>query len=182
MRAVPRNALVWVAAGLAALSVGLAARTLPARLAGDSGLPPPAATEAPSVAEVSLEPILTWSPFGQPARPAGSAGEAGLGLTLHGVVLASDAEASSAIVSVPGEPARAYTVGQAIAQDAILAEVHGDHVMLTVAGRREVLSFPEDRAEPDPAAGQTGSGVAALRAQTTGGGDEAEDDAAAEDR
>ena len=183
MMPVPRNGLVWVAAGLAALSVGLAARTLPARFAGESGLPPPpAAAEAPALAEVSLEPILAWSPFGRPARPAGPAGESGLGLTLHGVVIASGAEASSAIVSGPGEPARAYAVGQEIAADATLAEVHGDHVVLIVAGRRETLSFPENRGEADPAAGQTDSGVAALRALATGEGDAAGDDAPVEGR
>ena len=105
MMPVPRNGLIWVTAGLAALSVGLAARTLPARFAGESGLPPPpAASEAPAPAEVSLEPILAWSPFGRPARPAGPAAESGLGLTLHGVVIASGAEASSAIVSGPESP------------------------------------------------------------------------------
>ena len=182
MMPAPRNGPVWMTAGLAALSVGLAARTLPARFAGESGVPPPAASEAPALAEVSLEPILAWSPFGRPARPAGPAGESGLGLTLHGVVIASGAEASSAIVSGPGEPARAYAVGQEIAQDATLAEVHGDHVVLIVAGRREALSFPENRGEADPAAGQTDSGVAALRAITTGEGEAAGDDAPVEGR
>ena len=181
MMPVPRNGLIWVTAGLAALSVGLAARTLPARLAGESGLPPPpAASEAPALAEVSLEPILAWSPFGRPARPAGPAGESGSGLTLHGVVIARGAEASNAIVSGPGEPARAYAVGQEIAADATLAEVHRDHVVLIVAGQRETLSFPESRGEPDPASGQTDSGAAALRALTTGDGD-ATGDAAGED-
>jgi len=170
MIAVPRNALVWAAAGLAALSVGLAARTLPARFAGESGLPPPPATsEAPAPVEVSLEPILAWSPFGRPRRPAGPAGETGLGLILHGVVIAADATASGAIVSGPALPARAYTVGQEIAPDATLAEVHGDHVVLMVAGRRETLSFPEDRRAADqPAADQVDSGVAALRTLATG--------------
>jgi hypothetical protein len=179
MTALIRNAPAWVAAGLAALSVGLAARPLPARLAGDSGLPPPPApAEAPPPAEVSLEPILAWSPFGR-AIPAGTAGETGLGLTLHGVVIATGAEASSAIVSGPGAPARPYAVGQEVAADATLAEVHADHVVLTVADRRESLSFPEDRDPNQDAATGTDSGVAALQALVTAPQDSAEDDAPA---
>ena len=89
------------------------------------------------------------------------------------MVIAKGGEASGAILSGAGEPARAYAVGQEIAGDATLAEVHGDHVVLIVAGRRETLAFPETRGAADPAAGQTDSGVAALRALTTGAGEEA---------
>ena len=112
--------LVWLAAALAAVSVGLAAAPLPGRFAGDSGLPPPEPVRREDAAEarVSLDAILALSPFGriaQPAEPAPEAQETELGLTLHGVVIATRPEASSAIVSGPSEPARSYTVGQAVA-------------------------------------------------------------------
>ena len=43
MKSPPASALVWLAAGFAAISIGLAAVPLAARFAGDSGLPPPVA-------------------------------------------------------------------------------------------------------------------------------------------
>jgi general secretion pathway protein C len=159
--ALSRGSLVWLAAALAAVSIGLAALPLPGRFAGDSGLPaPPLPAPGSQPAEVSVDSILAWSPFGRAARPTeGPAGEAALGLTLHGVVLATGREPSSAILSSGAAPARAYLVGQEVMADATLAEVHGDHVVLIVDGRPLNLAFPEERSEP---AGD--SGVDALQA------------------
>jgi type II secretory pathway component PulC len=98
-----------------------------------------------------------------------------LPLTLIGVVIAAEAEASGAIVSGPGQPTRANVVGQAVAPKPTLVEDHGDHVVLIVAGRRETLSFR--RAADQPAAEQTDRGVDALRTLVTVGADTAEDDA-----
>lgn len=167
--------LVWLAAALAAVSVGLHAGPLPWRFAGESGLaapgPVPAATSAAST--VSIEPILALSPFGrlvEPGEPEAPAEETSLGLTLHGVVIADQAEASSAIISGPSGPARSYAVGQEIVAAATLAEVRGGYVVLRVDGRREVLSFPVERR----AGASAGSGgAAALRALVTGGGNAA---------
>jgi general secretion pathway protein C len=168
MTALSRRALVWAAAAVAAASIGLAAIPLPRRFAGDSGLPPP----QPGILDAAPQPdlvesILAWAPFGRPA-PAedGPAPETSLGLTLHGVVIATDPEPSSAILSGASAPAQSYAVGQEIAPGAMLAEVHGDHVVLIVQGRRETLAFPDARPEP-----VADGGVADLRALVTGSED-----------
>jgi general secretion pathway protein C len=161
MIALSRGSLVWLVAAVAAVSIGLAALPLPRRFAGDSGLPAPQppAPES-STSEVSVDSILAWSPFGRAARPTERpAGEAALGLTLHGVVIATGREPSSAILSSAAEPARAYMVGQEVMADATLAEVHGDHVVLLVDGRPLDLAFPAERSEPSG-----DSGVDALQA------------------
>jgi general secretion pathway protein C len=179
MTALSRGALVWAAAGLALLSIALAARPLPGRFAGDSGLPAPGPAPAGDTAEaeVSVEAILAFAPFGEHARPVDEAPaeETALGLTLLGVVVATRPEGSGAIVAGGPGPVRTYAVGQEVAPGATLAEVHGDHVVLVVGDRRETLSFPERRdAAPVPAAPQE-SGVDALRALVTGSGDEPAD-------
>lgn len=163
----PRS-VVWFAAALAAVSVGLAAGPLPWRFAGESGLPEPApvASATPAAAPVALDPILALQPFGRLAEPAApeAAVETALGLTLHGVAIARRPEASSAIISGAEAPARAYAVGQDITGSAALLEVHAGHVVLSVDGRRETLSFPQRRR----AAPSVDSGVAALQALVTG--------------
>lgn len=173
MRRPGAGALVWIATALAAISIGLHAGPLPWRFAGDSGLPAPAivAATADEGDPVSIEPILALAPFGRLApapAPETPVEETALGLTLHGVVIATDAARSSAIISSGEVPARSYQVGEVVAEAATLIEVQGDHVVIEVAGRRETLSFPEIRS----ATGRSGGdrGVAALRALVTGNG------------
>ncbi len=170
MRPPRPGALVWAAVALAAVSVGWAAGPLLWRFAGESGLPapPPAVLGVSETAPVSVEPVLALAPFGHLALPAAPAEavETDLGLTLHGVVIAARPVASSAIISGPSGPARAYGVGQNITPAATLAEVGSDRVVLDVNGRRETLSFPEQRRRSGG-----DSGVAALRALVTGTGD-----------
>ena len=168
----PRTVL-WLAIGLAAVSVGLAAGPLPWRFAGESGLPaaPPPPAPGQTAAPVSIESILALSPFGRivrPDAPERPAEETDLGLTLHGVVIASEQASSSAIVSSESQPARAYLVGDTITGSAALEQVFADHVVLRVDGRHETLSFPERLG-----AGQSASdaGVAALRALVQGSDD-----------
>lgn len=175
----------WAAAAIAAVSVGLAAGPLPWRFAGESGLPAPEA--GPAAAErVSVDGILALAPFGrlvQPETPAAPASETALGLVLHGVVIAARPEASSAMISGPSEPLRSYTVGQAVAEGATLSEVQGDHVVLAVDGRAEILSFPDQGRTAGASA--TSSGVDRLRALVVGAEDAPEtpepEAAAAED-
>lgn len=171
MRRPGAGALVWGAMALAAISIGLQAGPLPWRFMGQSGLPapPPVAAAAPADGAVSIEPILALAPFGRlppPAEPAALVAETALGLTLHGVVIATDPTRSFAIVSSEEDPARSYLVGEVIADKATLAEVNGDHVVLEVGGRRETLSFPETRNAGAP--GGVDRGAAALRALVTG--------------
>ena len=169
---------LWLAIGVAAVSVGLAAGPLPWRFAGESGLPPATSAPTPGRAPdaVSIEPILALSPFGRIVGPdpvAGPAEETALGLTLHGVVIASDPSASTAIVSTESAPARAYVVGDTVAGSAALDQVFADHVVLRVDGRRETLSFPERQGSGMSA---SDAGVAALRALVQNGNEGASPD------
>lgn len=182
MKRLSLDGLFWVGAALAAVSVGLAAGPLPWRLAGESGLPRPAAApdEPTAAAPVSLDAVLALAPFGRvaaPEAPAAPAQETALGLTLHGVVIAGAAGGSSAIVSGPSGPARSYMEGQAITDAATLTGVARDHVVLDVGGRREILSFPETRAAGTRRSGDAGAN--ALRALVTGGGSNAASGASA---
>ena len=172
MKRVSAKGIVWAVAAFAAVTVGLHAGPLPWRFAGESGLgAPDPASFARSPEEVaSIEPILALAPFGRITRavePDAVAEETALGLVLHGVVIATRPEGSSAIISTPDQPARAYAVGETVTPEASLADVQPDHVVLLVDGRSEILSFPKVRT----AGSATGnSGAAALRALVTAGG------------
>ncbi len=152
--------LLWLVAGLVAVSVGLAAGPLPWRFAGESGLPTPSPAAAPPSgrpAAVSLAPIIALSPFGRlaeaPVPEPQVEQETSLGLVLLGVVIASDPKASTAILDGGIGTSRVYTVGDEVAPDATLEAVFVDHVVLMVGGRRETLSFPASvRRQLHPAA------------------------------
>ena len=139
--------VVWLAAAVSAISVGLAAGPVAWRLAGESGQAVGAATAAPATeaARLDLSPILAFAPFGSTVPVAASpqvVGETDLGLTLLGVTLSSPASKSRAIIG-GGDSGRAdsYAVGSNITATATLAEVTRTHVMLMVDGRLETLSF-----------------------------------------
>jgi general secretion pathway protein C len=159
----PPSALVWVVAGLAAASVAISAAPVARHLSGDSGLPAPvvAAAAPPAEAVSSIDAILAWAPFGHVVRPEASPAAAPtLGLTLHGVVIADAPDRSAAILSPESGPAAVFAVGQEVAPGTVLAEVHGDRIVLLADGAPEILEFPETSPEPDP-------GVAALEAAVT---------------
>lgn len=150
IRPVPR-AVVAIAAVLTVTSLGVAAGPVVWRLTGDSGQitgRANAATPAASVdpGRLDLTPILTFQPFGNasptPEIAAQVIGETGLGLTLLGVTIAQPADRSRAIIA-GGDIGRAasYAVGSQITAVATLAEVTQSHVVLTVEGRLETLSF-----------------------------------------
>ncbi len=148
MRRPGAASLFWIATGCAVLSIFVAAAPLPRRFAGDSGLPPPASTPPPaaSAEPVSIDPILQLSPFGRIIRAVSGAPapqETTSGLILHGVVIATRPENSTAIVSGPGVPARVYHIGETIIGSTSIETVFVDHVMLLVDGRPESLSFPQ---------------------------------------
>lgn len=139
--------ILWIVAGLAAISVGIAAGPLPWRFLGESGLPPPAPVGAAGGAPpaVSLDPIIALSPFGRPeaeAEPEPEVQETSLGLVLLGVVIATDPADSTAILEGGIGPSRVYAVGDRVADNALLAAVYVDHVVLDVDGHPESLSFP----------------------------------------
>lgn len=144
--------VVWLAAGLVAVSVGLTIRAIPQRLAHERDRSAPmregvANQAAPSV---KIETILALRPFGRAAAPLAQENvlETDLSLTLHGVVRAVRPSQSKAIVSSDGQPARSYLVGDVIAGGMRLIEVHSDHIIIENDDRRETLSFPHRRFPP----------------------------------
>lgn len=147
----------WIGAAISAVSVGFAAGPVAWRLAGESGQVIGAATAAPAseALRVDLAPILAFAPFGRtvavPASPQ-AVGETGLGLTLLGVTVSMPSSQSRAIIA-GGDSGRAdsYAVGSNITAGATLAEVTRTHVVLSVEGRLETLSFAKPGATKAPA-------------------------------
>ena len=70
--------------------------------------------------------------------------ETRLGLRLFGVRTAVDPETGTAIIEAGANGQRTYAVGQAITQDAELAAVYADRIVIRRAGVREVLFLRED--------------------------------------
>ncbi len=147
MGRLPLAGLVWLSGAAASVSIGVAALPLPAHFAGVSGLAAPDLPAAPVEADkVSLDAIIALAPFGraaEPAPPTPEARETAADLTLHGVVLATAPEASSAIISASSGPAEIYTVGRPITAGVSLDAVFGDHVVVRIDGEPETLGFPE---------------------------------------
>lgn len=147
----------WLAATGAAVSLGVAAGPVAWRLAGESGQAIGAATASP-LAEASrtdLSAILAFAPFGAAVTAAAGpqvVGETGLGLTLLGVTLSRPSSRSRAIIA-GGDSGRAdsYAIGANITASAVLEEVTQTHVVLSVDGRLETLSFAPPGAKKAPA-------------------------------
>lgn len=114
-----------------------------------------------------IDAILARNLFGaadssvRPVAKSTPAVETRLPLELHGVFVAEVADDSAAIIAQKGKPGLLYTIGQVVPGNAKLVEVHADHIVLSRAGSRETLKFPQagDRllvgAENDSSAAQT---------------------------
>ncbi len=148
--------VVWTAAALAAISLGVAAGPVVWRLTGDSGQPvgaAAAAAPAPQAARLDLGPILSFAPFGSAVAPQAAPqviGETGLGLTLLGVTIATPSTRSRAIIAGgEGGRTRSYAIGAEVTATATLSQVTQTHVVLLVGGQFETLSFakPGSRAK-----------------------------------
>lgn len=147
MRLRPALTAAWIVAAMSSVSIGIAAGPVVWRLSGESGQAIGAATAAPvtNAARLDLAPILAFAPFGRAVAPQTSpqvAGETDLGLTLLGVTLSTPSSKSRAIIA-GGDSGRAdsYAIGSDITAEASLAEVTRTHVVLSVDGRLETLSF-----------------------------------------
>lgn len=70
-----------------------------------------------------------------------------LPLTLQGVFMADENQASAAIVSQQNKPGKRYIVGDMLPGNAKLEEVFTDRIILTRAGVRETLQFPKSKTE-----------------------------------
>lgn len=139
-----------VVTGIVVASVGVAAAGLSWRLYEVARARPVAAVPAaaPPRAPVDLAPILVLAPFGRASAVA--AQQTSLPLSLRGVILATPASASTAMIAVGGEPPRSFGVGQPVG-GAIIDSIASGRVSLNVGGRLEYLAFPRAGA-PAPAA------------------------------
>jgi general secretion pathway protein C len=89
--------------------------------------------------------VLAANPFGSampPEAPAGPVGESDLGFTLMGVTLGNPQENSRAMISDSDANSKSYAVGAELAIGVAIAEIKGDHVVLSVNGTLQTLSFP----------------------------------------
>ncbi|MFN3311971.1 MAG: type II secretion system protein N [Hyphomonas sp.] len=146
----------WATAAAAALSLGVTAGSIAWRVAGEDGRiePSPVLTGATAPPRPELSPILGFRPFGSPDAPASAptiTGETSLGLTLLGVTTAIPASGSRAIIRGGDVPVNSYGIGAQITGAAQLVEVHQTHVVLSVGGKLETLSFLRDARSPSPA-------------------------------
>ncbi len=96
---------------------------------------------------VNINDILQANLFGKADaddRPVKAAptSETRLPLILNGVFVAEIPEDSAAIVAQKGRAGILYGVGDTRPGNAVLDEVHPDHVVLRRAGTRETLTFP----------------------------------------
>ncbi len=140
-------AAAWIAATVFAVSLGVAAGPVAWRVAGEHGQSVTAAPTAPvaDTARLDLSPLLAFAPFGSAVAAEAApqvVGETDLGLTLMGVTLSTPSSRSRAIIA-GGDSGRAdsYAIGANITATATLVEVTRSHVVLSVDGRLETLSF-----------------------------------------
>lgn len=146
------GAVFWLVAGLAAISLGIAAGPVvwhilgqveggAATLSAQASPAPPTGDAAPA----DIAAIIAFAPFGSAAPVAAPAPltipATQLGLTLLGLTIATPASASRAIIGGGDQPVANYTVGDVIAPAVILSEVRSDHVILLVSGAPEALFF-----------------------------------------
>ena len=163
---------------LAALAISLGAVAGPVawRLSGEpvavAVLAQGTSAENPraGVARPDISGVLAANPFGAtipPETPAVPVGESDLGFTLMGVTLANPAKNSRAMIADSSAIPKSHAVGAKLADGVTITEINGDHVVLSVNGTLQTLSFPNALARvgeaPDPvAAASAPSGVAAL--------------------
>ncbi len=98
---------------------------------------------------MDIEEVAALNLFGTPQTGAGgldvdAAPDTELDLKLLGIFLASQPEASVAIIGSRGDPGGAYGVGDAILGSARLKEIHEDVVLISRAGIMEALRFDDD--------------------------------------
>lgn len=159
-----------LAIGLAAALLGLQAGLLVWTLAGHPGDDTLHVSGSPGglVADPGegLAVFAASDPFGvyiPPANASAQLAETGLGLSLHGVVMAAPASRSRAFIMKDGAVS-AYRTGDTIIAGVRLDEVHARFVVLDVEGVLGTLSLPElDTARPSAA--RSGAGVSNVLAQ-----------------
>jgi general secretion pathway protein C len=159
MRGVGRGAgLIWLAACLGAVSLGVSAGPVVWHILGETATPAPSLTlatgaqaatgPAPQPAPAGILPLLDFAPFGRSAPPPAtvqapaSIPATQLGLTLLGLTIASPDTLSRAIIAGGATPVASYAVGDTVTPAVMLSAVQADHVILLVNGAPEALYFP----------------------------------------
>ncbi len=105
----------------------------------------PAASEARlTVSAHSFAGLFSGRRDAQPDDDLDALPETNLGLRLFGVRTGADPETGTAIIEAGANGQRTYAVGQAITNDAELAAVHADRIVIRRAGVREVLFLREE--------------------------------------
>jgi general secretion pathway protein C len=135
--------------GAMVVSVAIALAGLTWRIAGHAGtgaITVPSGSTGPAVAP-DIGAAVALAPFGKPS--VSEAGQAtSLPFELKGVIAASPAELSTAFISVSGQPAKAYKIGDNI-NGATIQSILRDRVILANGGRNEFLAFPDPTLTPE---------------------------------
>jgi general secretion pathway protein C len=135
--------------GAVVVSVAVALAGLTWRIAGHAGtgaITVPSGSSGPAVAP-DIGAAVALAPFGKPS--ISEAGQATtLPLELKGVVAAGPAELSTAFVSISGQPAKAYKVGDTV-NGATVQSILRDRIILANGGRNEFLAFPDPTLTPE---------------------------------
>lgn len=107
-----------------------------------------------------VDAILALAPFGGGAAGADGLPASTLGLVLKGIIYSGNPDASTAMIASGSGTAQSFSVGQAPVGNALIAAIEMDRVVLSVGGRREVLTFPKPSASaPVGQASQPGQGL-----------------------
>ena len=102
----------------------------------------PSTRDAP---DIPIERIVAMNLFGEPNRDAAprpeKLSETKLSLVLHGVFVADQADASTALISQRNNNPKLYAISDRLPGNARLEEVYRDRVVVSRGGVRENLSF-----------------------------------------
>jgi general secretion pathway protein C len=135
--------------GAVVVSVAIALAGLTWRIAGHAGtgaITVPSGATGPAVAP-DIGPAVALAPFGKAS--VSEAGQAtSLPFELKGVIAANPAELSTAFISVSGQPAKAFKVGDNV-NGATIQAILRDRVILSNGGRSEFLAFPDPTMTPE---------------------------------
>lgn len=135
--------------GAVVVSVAVALAGLTWRIAGHAGtgaITVPSGSSGPAVTP-DIGAAVALAPFGKAS--VSEAGQAtALPFELKGVIAASPAELSTAFISVSGQPAKPYRVGDNV-NGATVQAILRDRVILANGGRNEFLAFPDPTLSPE---------------------------------
>ena len=140
------------AVGMAMAVVGAQGWSLWVRL-GENAMPMAASASVAgyvaTAAEADLAGTMAFAPFGRAKGAAAAtpvAMEIAVDLTLLGITLAENADASRAIIGTPDGTTDSFGIGQTLPSGATLAAVNPDHVVIRNGDAETILYFPTDPA------------------------------------